>query len=172
MPHPILNLADVDLQPRPPAFAATGPAAQRYDARMGQIASRLGAQKLGYNLTAVPPGKRAFPFHNHRVNEEMFFVVAGTGEIRIGGAVHPIRSGDVIACPPGGQETAHQIVNTGTTELRYLAVSTKLSPDIADYPDTGKFGVLGEFPPGPDGKPQTFRYVGRVGQGVDYWEGE
>lgn len=172
MPPPILNLADVELMPRPAAFAATGPAAERYDARMGQIASRLGAQKLGYNLTAVPPGKRAFPFHNHRVNEEMFFVVAGTGEIRIGGAVHPIRTGDVIACPPGGGETAHQIVNTGTTELRYLAVSTKLSPEIAEYPDTGKFGVLAEFPPGPDGKPRTFRYVGREGQGVDYWEGE
>ncbi len=172
MPPPILNLADVDLQPRPAAFAATGPAAQRYDARMGQIAPRVGAQKLGYNLTAVPPGKRAFPFHNHRVNEEMFFVVEGTGEIRIGGAVHPIRPGDVIACPPGGKEAAHQIVNTGTTELRYLAVSTKLSPEIAEYPDTGKFGVLAEFPPGPDGKPQMFRFVGREGQGVDYWEGE
>ena len=172
MPHPILNLADVELSPRPGAFAATGPAAQRYDARMGMIAPRIGGQKLGYNLTAVPPGKRAFPFHNHRVNEEMFFVVEGTGEIRIGGAVHPIRPGDVIACPAGGKETAHQIVNTGTTELRYLAISTKLSPDIADYPDSGKFGVLAEFPPGPDGKPQVFRYVGREGQGIGYWEGE
>ena len=172
MPPPILNVADVDLQPRPAAFAATGPAAQRYEARMGPIAPRVGAQKLGYNLTAVPPGKRAFPFHNHRVNEEMFFVVEGTGEIRIGGAVHPIRQGDVIACPPGGKETAHQIVNTGTTELRYLAVSTKLSPEIAEYPDSGKFGVHAESPAGADGKPQMFRFVGREGQSIDYWEGE
>ena len=172
MPHPILNLADVELQPRPTAFAATGSAAERFEARMGMIAPRVGAQKLGYNLTAVPPGKRAFPFHNHRVNEEMFFVVEGTGEIRIGGAIHPIRPGDVIACPPGGRETAHQIDNTGTTELRYLAISTKLSPELAEYPDSGKFGVLAEFPPGPNGKPQVFRYVGRENQGVGYWEGE
>jgi uncharacterized cupin superfamily protein len=172
MPTPILNLADVELQPRPAAFAATGAAAERYDARMGFIAPRLGAQKLGYNLTAVPPGKRAFPFHNHRINEEMFFVVDGTGEIRIGDAVYPIRPGDVIACPPGGREVAHQIVNTGTVELRYLAVSTKLSPDIAEYPDSGKFGVLAEYPPGPEGKPQTFRFVGRENLNVGYWEGE
>jgi uncharacterized cupin superfamily protein len=172
MPHPILNLADVELQPRPAAFAATGAAAERYDARMGFIAPRLGAQKLGYNLTAVPPGKRAFPFHNHRINEEMFFVVDGTGEIRIGDAVYPIRPGDVIACPPGGREVAHQIVNTGTVELRYLAVSTKLSPDIAEYPDSGKFGVLAEYPPGPEGKPRTFRFVGRENLNVGYWEGE
>ena len=172
MNRPILNIADVELQPRPAAFAATGAAAERFDARMGFIGARLGAQKLGYNLTAVPPGKRAFPFHNHRVNEEMFFVLEGAGEVRIGETVYPIRAGDVIACPPGGGETAHQIVNTGTAELRYLAVSTKISPEIAEYPDSNKFGVLGEFGAGPDGKPQMFRFVGRESLAVPYWHGE
>lgn len=172
MTHPIINIADIELQPRPPAFAATGPAAERYDARMGMIAARLGAQKLGYNITAVPPGKRAFPRHNHRVNEEMFFVLEGTGNIHIGDNHYPIRAGDVIACPPGGPETAHQIVNTGTDTLKYLAVSTKLSPEIAEYPDSGKFGVLAEFPSRPDEKPQMFRFIGRASQQVDYWDGE
>lgn len=172
MTIPILNIADVDLQPRPAAFAPTGSAADRYDARMGFIGSRIGAQKLGYNLTAVPAGKRAFPFHNHRINEEMFFVLQGTGELRLGDSVHPIRAGDVIACPPGGKESAHQIINTGSEELRYLAVSTKVSPEIAEYPDSRKFGVLAEFPPGADGKPQAFRFVGRESAGVEYWDGE
>lgn len=171
MNRPILNIAEVELQPRPAAFAATGAAAERFDARMGFIGARLGAQKLGYNVTAVPPGKRAFPFHNHRVNEEMFFVLEGTGEIRIGDAVYPIRPGDLIACPPGGRETAHQIVNTGAAELKYLAVSTKLSPEIAEYPDSGKFGILAEFP-SDSGKPQTFRFVGRESISVNYWDGE
>lgn len=172
MKRPVINIAEIDLQPRPAAFAATGAAAERYDARMGFIAPLLGAQKLGYNVTAVPPGKRAFPFHNHRINEEMFFVLEGTGEVRIGETVYPIRTGDVIACPAGGKETAHQVTNTGNVELRYLAVSTKLSPDIAEYPNTGKFGILAEFPAGPDGKPTMFRYVGREDLGVDYWDGE
>jgi uncharacterized cupin superfamily protein len=136
------------------------------------IAPLVGAQKLGYNITAVPAGKRAFPFHNHRVNEEMFFILEGTGEVRIGEAVYPIRAGDVIACPPGGKETAHQIANTGSSELRYLAVSTRMTPDIAEYPDSGKFGVLAEFPSGADGKPRTFRFVGREGNAVPYWDGE
>lgn len=168
---PVLNIADVELQPRPPAFAAKGEAAQRYDARMGFIGPRVGAQKLGCNLTAVPPGKRAFPRHNHRVNEEMFFVLEGSGEVRIGDKTWPLRAGDIVACPPGGPETAHQIVNTGTAELKYLAVSTRQSPEICDYPDSNKFGVLAEWP-GPDGKPQAFRVVGRHGESVDYWEGE
>lgn len=172
MPKPIINVADVELTQRGAGFAASGPAAELFDSKMGFIGPRIGAQKLGYNITAVPPGKRAFPFHNHRVNEEMFFVLQGTGEVRIGEDTYPIRSGDVIACPPGGKETAHQIINTGAEELRYLAVSTKLSPEIAEYPDSGKFGVLAELPADADGKPQRFVFVGREGNSLDYWEGE
>lgn len=172
MDKPIINIAEVELLPRPAAFAPKGPAAERYDARMGMIAPRLGARKLGYNLTAVPPGKRAFPFHSHHANEEMVYVIEGAGEVRIGDAVHPIRAGDIIALPPGGPETAHQIVNTGPADLKYLAVSTRIYPEVAEYPTTGKYGVLSELPPGPDGAPRTFRTVGRAGQDVDYWEGE
>lgn len=172
MSKPIINIADVELLPRPAAFAAKGPAAERFDARVARISPQLGAKKLGYNLTAVPPGKRAFPFHNHQVNEEMFFVLEGEGEVRIGATVHPIRAGDIIACPAGGKESAHQIVNTGTAELKYLAVSTGLSPEIAEYPDSSKFGVLAELPAGPDGQPRAFRFVGRENVGVDYWDGE
>lgn len=172
MPRPIVNIAEVELRPRPAAFAAKGPAAERFDARMGMIAPLLGAEKLGYNVTAVPPGKRAFPFHNHQVNEEMFFILGGTGEVRIGAETYPVRQGDVIACPPGGAETAHQIVNTGGVELKYLAVSTKLSPEIAEYPDSGKFGVLAELPAGADGQRRTFRFIGREAISVDYWDGE
>jgi uncharacterized cupin superfamily protein len=172
MKKPILNINDLAFEPRSAAFAAKGEAAQRFDAKMAFIGPRVGAQKLGYNVTAVPPGKRAFPFHNHRVNEEMFFILHGTGEVRIGTEVYPIRTGDIVCCPPGGKETAHQIVNTGSDELRYLAVSTKISPEIAEYPDSGKFGVLAEFPSSSGGAPQSFRFVGRENLNVDYWDGE
>ena len=172
MNSPLINIADVELRPAPTAFAPTGPAAERFEWRMGSIGSRLGAQNLGYNITAVPAGKRAFPFHNHRVNEEMFFVLEGTGEIHIGDAFYPIREGDIIASPAGGRETAHQIINTGDTELKYLAVSTKQWPELTEYPGSGKFGVEAEFLPDADGKPQMFRFVGREQQIIDYWDGE
>jgi len=171
MTQRILNLDAVELQ-RPPMYAPDGAAAAKFDMRMGAIGTRVGAQKLGYNLTAVPPGKIAFPFHCHRVNEEMFFVLQGTGEVRIGAERHPIRAGDLIACPPGGPETAHQIINTGSEELRYLAVSTRMYPEVAEYPDSGKFGVMAEYPPDADGKPQGFRFVGKSGVASGYWEGE
>jgi len=172
MKKSVMNLDEVKLRPMPAALAATGETAERYDVRMGMIAPRLGAQKLGYNLTSVPPGKRAFPFHNHRVNEEMFLIIEGTGEVRIGGAVYPLTPYDIVACPPGDASSAHQIINTGNVELKYLAVSTKLSPEIAEYPDSGKFGVLADYPPDAEGKPQRFMFIGRSGESGDYWEGE
>ena len=114
MTEPILNIDDVVLQPWPAGASISRSAAERYDAQMGFIASRIGAQKLGYNITAVPPGKSAFPLHNHHINEEMFFILQGSGEVQIGEETYPVRVGDFIACPPGGKERAHMIINTGT----------------------------------------------------------
>ena len=164
MPDHILNLADLNYE--------TIQHGQRFECRMGEIGGRLGSKKLGYNLTVIPAGKRAFPFHSHRINEEMFFVVEGHGEVRIGDQTHPIRAGDVIACPPGGAETAHQIINSSQDELKILAVSTMIWPEIVHYGDSGKFGVRLQVEAA-DGKEQTaFRFIGRAESGVDYWDGE
>ncbi|MBB5014296.1 cupin domain-containing protein [Rehaibacterium terrae] len=163
MNRPILNIDEIEFEPWRHG--------KKYEARPGQIARRIGARKLGYGLAVLPPGKCAFPRHSHRVNEEMFFVLEGTGELRVGDARHPIRAGDAIACPPGGPETAHQIVNTGDSELKYLAVSTMQHPEIVEYPDSGKFGVRA-IDDDAGGKPRVFRYNGRAEASLDYWDGE
>jgi uncharacterized cupin superfamily protein len=167
---PIVNIADVVLRespvPLPPSLEK-----KFGGARIGFIAPALGARKLGYNLTVVPPGRRAFPFHAHQVNEEMFFVLTGSGEVRIGPETFPIREGDIIACPPGGRDTAHQTINTGQSELRYLAVSTKISPEIAEYPDSNKFGLLAELATSGESK-EMFRFLGRVDGSLGYYDGE
>jgi uncharacterized cupin superfamily protein len=169
---PLINIDEIALEPRPAQFAAPAGTRHEFDARMGQVAPRIGGKLLGYNITSVPPGKRAFPAHSHRFNEEMFFVLEGSGELRMGDTTHPVRAGDVIACPPGGPETAHQLINTGQTELRYLAVSTKLWPEICEYPDSGKFGIMADFGNDADGKPQGFRHIGKSADARGYWEGE
>ena len=176
MTHPVMNIADLsefrEVGHKGQAIGATRPG-QSYEARLGAISTKIGAQKLGYNLTVVPPGKRAFPRHSHRVNEEMFFILEGEGELIVGDQRYPVKRGDVVACPPGGPETAHQIRNTSAiADLKYLAVSTKLSPEMVDYPDSNKTGIYAEFPPGPGGKPQAMRFLSRTGASLDYWEGE
>ena len=162
MPKPIINISELEFGPFPAPMPESAKA-KFEGAMLGWVGRKIGAQKLGYSVTVVPSGKRAFPLHNHHVNEEMFFILEGEGEVRIGDKTHPIKKGDFIAHPPGGPETAHQIVNTSENELRYLAVSTMQSPEIADYPDSKKFGVLSA-----DG----FRFLGRVDQSLNYWDGE
>lgn len=163
--HPILNLEGLAYQP-----SGSGGG---FEAQIADIGWKIGAVKLGYNVTVVPPGKAAFPFHSHTVNEEMFVILSGSGELRLGDRAYPLRAGDVVACPPGGPETAHQIRNTGQEELRYLAVGTTQYPEITEYPDSGKFGVVHRVPGAP-GEPshRVFRHIGRPENAVDYWDGE
>lgn len=165
---PVLNLADVgliDLAERARQRGSEMPT-DRFGGRIGAIAPTIGARKLGYNLTVVDPGKAAFPKHSHRVNEEMFFILEGQGELRLGDAMHPVRAGDVIACPAGGADTAHQLFNTGEGELKYLAVSTMEYPEVCEYPDSGKYMVRTGF------APDDFHAIGRSADSLDYWDGE
>ena len=166
MSAPILNIRDAEV-------ARELKHGERFEAKVAPIGAKLGSKKLGYNLTTVAPGKRAFPFHNHHANEEMFLVIEGTGTLRYGKAEYPVREGDVIACPPGGPDTAHQIVNTGATALKFLAVSTMIDTDIWQYPDSGKWGGVGGRPPNARPGEATFsaRYVAD-GAEIDYWKGE
>jgi uncharacterized cupin superfamily protein len=161
MKKQIINISELEFKPFP-APMPENVKAKFEGAATAFVAPQIGAQKLGYSVWVVPPGKRAVPFHSHRVNEEMFFVLEGEGEVRIGSETFPIKAGDFIAHPPGGAETAHQIHNTSDKELKYLAVSTKLYPEIADYPDSKKFGVLAE----------NFRFLGREDQSLGYFDGE
>jgi uncharacterized cupin superfamily protein len=157
----IINISELEFKPSPVPMPDS--VKEKYEgATVGQAGMLLGSRKIGYNVTVVPAGKRAFPFHNHHINEEMFFVLEGEGEVRIGEEKLPIKKGDFICCPPGGYELAHQIINTSQSELRYLAVSSKQSPEVVDYPDSGKFGVADE----------GFRYLGKVDQSLGYWDGE
>ncbi|MGH8283614.1 MAG: cupin domain-containing protein [Gammaproteobacteria bacterium] len=167
--RPIINVADLEIRSVDADRAPKGKNGANYDIRWGEISTRIGAQKLGYNLTVVAPGKRNCPFHSHRVEEEMFFILEGEGELRFGEKRYPLKPGDFIACPPGAPEVAHQIINTGNIEMRYLAVSTLAEVEICDYPDSGKFGV---FEDAPSDKHLRFRFLSRMEKSLDYWDGE
>ncbi|HVE50727.1 MAG TPA: cupin domain-containing protein [Casimicrobiaceae bacterium] len=138
------------------------------EARLGKL---IGARQLGCTLIVVPPGKRSCPFHSHRANEEMFLILEGTGSLRYGSSVVPVKKGDLIACPTGGPETAHQLVNDSAADLRYLAFSTKLEPEVCEYPDSDKVLAF-------DGYGERSAHASKLGimvhrsSDVDYWDGE
>jgi uncharacterized cupin superfamily protein len=143
-----------------------------FEARLGRIGPIVGAEQLGCSLTVVPAGKKAFPLHNHHANEEMAFILSGTGEVRLGQARHALRAGDIVAMPAGGPDKAHQIINTGPDELRYLCLSTMRTPEAVQYPDSGKFAVTAQIPPGGGPRDAALRFIGRAQTTLDYWDGE
>lgn len=138
-----------------------------YTSRRATLSDLIGAKKLGYNLTVLPPGKAQCPFHAHHAEEEMFFILEGEGELRYGDRRYKIRKNDVIACPCGGAEVAHQIINTGAVDLRYLAVSTIADVEVCEYPDSQKVSAVA----GPRGA-RVLRALFRKETEVDYYDRE
>ena len=135
---------------------------EKFEGNSVRIGPLLGAKDLGYSYDVVPPGKRSCPFHSHRGEEELFFIVRGKGLLRYGNETRPIRAGDVICCPTGGPETAHQIVNDSDAELAYLSISTMLPSEVCEYPDSNKIGAFAG----------GLRHMARAGDSVDYWTDE
>jgi uncharacterized cupin superfamily protein len=130
-----------------------------------RIGPKLGAKDLGYSFDVVPPGKCSCPFHSHHAEEEMFFIVRGKGTLRYGNETRPIRAGDVICCPTGGADTAHQIVNDSDADLAYLSISTMAPAEVCEYPDSKKVGAYGR-------SETRLRHMTEAGAAVDYWKGE
>ena len=111
---------------------------ESFEAKYANISQKIGAEKLGYNITIVAPGKKSWPFHNHHVSEEMFIILDGKGTLRFGDKKYTIKKNDVIACPVGDRSSAHQFINDSKSDLKYLALSTKTDYEICEYPDSDK----------------------------------
>jgi len=139
--------------------------------RRKQLAAAAGGEALGASLYELPPGARSWPLHYHTSNEEAIYVLAGEGRLRT--AVddtaadgHPVEAGDYVACP-ADERGAHQLVNTGESPLRFLAISTMNDPDVAVYPESGTVGTFVGRPPGGEGDESPTFY--REDDAVDYW---
>ncbi len=151
-----------------PEEALPSPEGTSFGGTRQRVGLAAGAQKLGYGLFTVPPGKTAFPLHAHTLNEELIYILEGAGSLRFGGETVAVRAGTFIACP-GGAGMSHQLVNTSDADLRYLCVSTMQYPDIVHYPDSGKVGVYAG--PGAS-EPRPFRGIYKTGTEVPYFQDE
>ena len=108
--------------------------------RARRLGTEANGRAIGCAHLEVPPGKTAFPFHFHSNFEEAIYILEGTGAMRIGADTVDVHAGDYVAFP-AGPATAHALTNTGTSALRYLAISAPATPatlDVCVYPDSNK----------------------------------
>jgi uncharacterized cupin superfamily protein len=105
--------------------------------RVGKfLAGECGLRNLGFDLMTVMPGDEASEFHRHLYEEECYYILHGTGVVRIDDQRHRVGPGDFLGFRADG--AAHALCNDGTEPLVFLMARTKLEQDVCDYPDRGK----------------------------------
>jgi uncharacterized cupin superfamily protein len=137
-----------------------------YQSQAARLGTGTAAQKLGASVDIVAHGKRSCPYHFHYAQEEMFVVIEGRGTLRVAGQMLPIKTGDVVFIPPG-PEYPHQIINTSDAPLKYLSISTRETPEVCEYPDSGKYQAMVTI-----NGARAFTAVQRPQSTLEYWDGE
>ena len=136
----------------------------KFSCECKRLAMAAGGVKLGCNLFRVQPGKRAFPKHRHFANEEAVYILKGHATMYRGDEAIAVGPGDYIVHHAGG--VAHQMINSGDEPLEYLCFSTMNQPEVVEYPDSKKLGMITGMPP--EGIVKFFP----ADANVNYWEGE
>jgi uncharacterized cupin superfamily protein len=98
------------------------------------LGEAAGATAVGVALIDVEPGCRPGPVHQHGSEEEIFFVLSGSGLTWIDGAVHEIGPGDTIVYLASGPE--HTVI-AGPEGLSVLAYGENHDPPLVRLPRAG-----------------------------------
>jgi uncharacterized cupin superfamily protein len=150
-PTSIVNVADVE--------------AREHEGRKRRdLGGAAGSRWTGLKHVECPPGVLSVAPHVHSLEEEIFVVLDGDGELELhpcapdGGEIerHPVRRGSVVARPPG-ERVAHTF-RAGDSGLTLLAWGTREPGDLTYYPRSRKVYLPGGI-------------LARV-EPLDYWDGE
>ena len=137
------------------------PEHENYEKRRRRVGEQLGGELLGGTVYELPPGKKSFPFHWHHGVEELLVVLEGEPTLRTPDGEQRLKRGDAVSFIRGA-DGAHQVRNETDAPARYLMVSTVVDYEVAQYPDSGKVGILSK----------DLRLVVRPESAVDYMDGE
>ncbi len=89
---------------------------------------------VGVSRVAVDPGARSSPVHSHGAEEELFYVLRGSGLLWQDGATHELAPGDAVCARAGG--SAHTLI-AGDDGLDVLAFGENIAPPLVALPHAG-----------------------------------
>jgi len=95
---------------------------QPYQTKDGSIIRELmhpaihGNRNQSLAEATVPVGSTTL-LHRHRQAEELYHIIAGSGEMTVGEERFAVRAGDTVCIMP---DAPHQIANTGVGPLKIL----------------------------------------------------
>ena len=130
--------------------------------RIRDFGRAAASSRTGLRHAEVLPGKLNAAPHCHSAEEEIFVVLDGDGHLLLweddGVAEHPVRGGMVVARPPG-TAVAHAF-RAGEGGMSLLMYGTRDPNDVCFYPRSNKVFFTG------------LGLITRVGERLDYWDGE
>jgi uncharacterized cupin superfamily protein len=89
-------------------------------------------------ITRIPPGKSACPFHSHSAQWEFYHVISGAGQLRHSEGMAAIGPGDAFIFKPG---EPHELINNGQNDLVLYVVADNPIGESCYYPDSRKWLV-------------------------------
>ena len=132
---------------------------ERFGTRFRQLGEYGGCSHVGVCMEEIAPGRQAYVAHYHLLEEEQLLVLEGRPTLRLGERRIPMEPGSYVVFP-AGQKAGHALVNETDEPVRYLIIGERNPDEVTVHTDTGRVGV---------------RLVGegyRMGDRVDYWDGE
>jgi uncharacterized cupin superfamily protein len=130
-----------------------------YRARMARFGPAIGATQLGGSVYELDPGQSVCPYHYEFPEEEWLLVLVGRPTLRDPDGEHELAEGDLVLFP-AGPDGVHKVTNRTEDPVRIFMFSTIAEAGFAVYPDSDKVNVW------------PFRKIFRVGDAVDYFDGE
>lgn len=119
--YTIRKLADV-----PDAFGG------RYPGEMRFVGPEIGARQVALTHRRMPPGTggKGGYGHRHKTQEEVYVVLSGRVEFKLGDEVVEIEGPTAVRVAP---DTVRSVWNDGPGDAQLLIVSTRLEGDADDH---------------------------------------
>jgi uncharacterized cupin superfamily protein len=96
-------------------------------------------ETLGATLYELSRGG-GIAYHFHHGREELLIVLTGQLKLRTPSGTEVLVAGEAVHFARGA-DGAHAITNDDDDPVRYVMVSTNVSPDVTEYPDTRQLSV-------------------------------
>ena len=121
--YTVVNVEDVD-----DVFGGKYPGTMRF------LAPPLGTEQVALTHRSMPPGSggKGGYGHSHRTQEEIYYVVSGTLEFKLGGEVMELGPGTAVRVAP---DTVRSVHNSSGEDAEMIIVSTR----SADLRAEGEF---------------------------------
>lgn len=88
-----------------------------------------GANNCSMCVIQVQPGQTVRPAHSHPKNEEVIYLLTGSGRVCIDGTVEPVKAGCAVLFPQG---SIHMLQNSGNVPMK-VACFFSPAADLSTY---------------------------------------